>query len=82
MSSEGKNPERVFMHDIATPIAVALGMIDLLVDDVQSGNSTLEPGQLKRVEKAQAALLKLQTMMSERRKAILEAEGLNTKPAS
>lgn len=71
-STDTKNPERVFMHDIATPVAVALGMIDLMIDDARSSRAPLTEAQTKRLEKAQTALLKLQAMMVERRKTILE----------
>lgn len=72
MADAQKNPERIFMHDIATPMAVALGMIDVVIDDSVSGVTIVPPAALKRLEKSQAALLKLQEMMVERRKAILE----------
>lgn len=74
MSTEQKNPERVFMHDIATPIAVALGMIDLVLDDSSSGTTVLPEAAAKRLEKAQTALLKLQEMMVERRKILVAAQ--------
>lgn len=70
--SEARNPERVFMHDIATPIAVALGMIDLIIDDSSSGVTVLPENAMKRLEKAQAALLKLQDMMAARRKILVD----------
>ena len=74
MSTEQKNPERVFMHDIATPLAVALGLIDLTIDDSTSGVTVLPTAALKRLEKAQAALLKLQELMNARRKTLIERE--------
>lgn len=77
MSADPKSPhaaERTFLHDIATPVAVALGMIDLMLDDVQEGSATLEDGQKKRLEKAQTALLKLQEMMSSRRSILIAAD--------
>ncbi len=70
--SDAKSPERAFMHDIATPMAVALGMIDLVIDDSQSGAAVLPEAALKRLEKAQAALLKLQEMMATRRKILVD----------
>ena len=76
MSTANSGPgaaERTFLHDIATPTAVALGMVDLMLDDVLEGSATLSESQKKRLEKAQAALLKLQEMMSARR-AILVAQ--------
>lgn len=63
--------ERTFLHDIATPTAVALGMVDLMLDDVLEGTATLSDSQKKRLEKTQAALLKLQEMMSARRAALI-----------
>lgn len=66
--------ERTFLHDIATPVAVALGMIDLMMDDVLEGSATLEDGQKKRLEKAQTALLKLQEMMSARRSVLIASD--------
>lgn len=71
---EQKNPERVFMHDLATPMAVALGMLDLMIDDSTSGVTVLPEAAFKRAEKAQAALLKMQEMMKERRSTILAAD--------
>jgi signal transduction histidine kinase len=71
--SEAKNPERAFMHDISTPMAVALGMIDLMLDDAQPGGpAELPEAAMKRLEKAQAALLKLQEMMAARRKTLID----------
>jgi signal transduction histidine kinase len=72
---ESKSPERIFMHDIATPTAVALGMIDLILDDSQSGAAVLPEAAVKRLEKAQSALLKLQEMMAARRKTLMESGG-------
>ncbi len=76
MSDTTDNPalaERAFLHDIATPTAVALGMVDLILDDAQDGTVTLEDGVKKRLEKAQTALLKLQEMMSSRRSVLIAA---------
>lgn len=75
--SDASNPqaiaERSFLHDIATPTAVALGMVDLILDDASEGSVALEDGVKKRLEKAQAALLKLQEMMSARRAVLIAA---------
>lgn len=60
------------MHDIATPIAVALGMIDLVIDDSNSGANVLPEAAKKRVEKAQTALLKLQDMIQARRQVLID----------
>jgi signal transduction histidine kinase len=72
MNDIQKSPERVFVHDIATPIAVALGMVDLVMDDSKSGAVALPDVAAKRLEKAQSALLQLQQLIADRRKAILE----------
>lgn len=74
MSDTTDNPalaERAFLHDIATPTAVALGMVDLILDDVSEGSVGLDEGVKKRLEKAQAALMKLQEMMSNRRSVLI-----------
>ena len=70
-NTDSKNPERTFMHDIATPMAVAIGMIDLIIDDSSSGTTVLPEAALKRLEKAQTALLKLQEMLTARRKILI-----------
>jgi hypothetical protein len=72
MPDAQNSPERVFMHDISTPVAVALGMIDMVIDDSLSGVNELPERAFKRLEKAQAALLKLQKLMVDRRKEIFE----------
>ena len=68
---ESKSPERTFMHDIASPVAVAIGLIDLVIDDSSSGGPAIPEAALKRLEKAQSALLQLQEMMSVRRRALM-----------
>ena len=71
-ADDKKNPEDAFLHDIASPIAVAIGLVDLVLDDASDGSAPLNPGQKKRIEKAQASLLKLQAMMADRRKILSE----------
>ena len=61
------------MHDIATPMAVAIGMLDLVMDDSTSGVTVLPDAAFKRLEKAQAALVKLQDMLSARRKVLVDS---------
>jgi hypothetical protein len=72
MRPEIKNPERTFMHDIATPLAVALGMVDIVIDDSTSGVAVLPEASMKRLEKVQSALIKLQDMVTARRKVLIE----------
>jgi hypothetical protein len=72
--SDAKSPERTFIHDIATPIAITLGMVDLIIDDSNSGVTVLPEAALKRLEKAQSALLKLQELIAARRKVLTEAD--------
>jgi hypothetical protein len=72
MRPEIKNPERTFMHDIATPLAVALGMVDIVIDDSTSGVAVLPEASMKRLEKVQSALIKLQDMVTARRTVLIE----------
>jgi signal transduction histidine kinase len=81
MSTTGESPraaERTFLHDIATPMAVALGMVDLLLEDASDGSASLSDAQKKRLEKAQTALLKLQEMMAARRQILIAADNQTT----
>ena len=69
-ADESQYPAATFIHDLSSPVAVALGMVDLVLDDATTGNAPLNPAQQKRIEKAQAALVKIQALISKRRKAI------------
>ena len=58
--------ERKFIHDLASPLMIAMGMVD-------SVNNKIDDGDLKqRLEKSKAALDKMNTILRERRTKLIE----------
>jgi hypothetical protein len=71
--TEKKRNERDFLHDLATPVSVALGQLDAALDDGRV-NGNLTENQKTRMEKAMKALSKIRDLMTDRRNEINSTE--------
>lgn len=63
--------EKRFLHDIATPLAIAAGLVELLLDD-EDPEQPLPEGHKRRLEKACTALEKLKNLIRDRRNFLLD----------
>jgi hypothetical protein len=61
--------ERDFIHDLATPVSVALGQIEAALDEGRA-NGSLNESQQNRLAKAQKSLAKIRDLMITRRNEI------------
>ncbi len=73
MSKAVKSKEREFMHDIATPIGIAMGCIEAMLD-LPDENEPLSNLQKERLTRARKALERVRDMMTKRREEILRAD--------
>jgi hypothetical protein len=66
--------ERKFLHDLATPLSVALGMLESALDQL-SKKSTIEQSDLKslneRLEKSKNAVRRCVDLLTDRRQILL-----------
>jgi signal transduction histidine kinase len=65
--------ERKFLHDLANPLAIALGMVESVVDDGLE-NQTLNEVQQRRLKKAQDAMERLRDLLRSRRSSVVETQ--------
>ena len=59
--------ERSFIHDLATPIMIAQGMVDAVESKLPEDSAERE-----RLSKAAKALAKMATILKDRRQALIE----------
>lgn len=62
--------ERRFLHDLANPLAIAAGIVDIILHD-EFEPQTLDPDQKNRLEKAFNAMEKMKTLMRIRRSELI-----------
>lgn len=72
---ESMSDERAFLHDIATPIAVAYGMVEAALDALNArpdvpGNAA----EIARLEKALKALDRLVALLKARREVVASSK--------
>ncbi len=67
---ESIQEERKFIHDVSSPLMVALGMIDVGTDILEK-KQDIETAQVK-LEKAKKALDKLTLILKERRTLLIK----------
>lgn len=65
--------ERQFLHDLSSPISVALGMLERLAEHVADGGD-LDDRDRERVAKAFSALIKIKEMITARRAELLASD--------
>jgi signal transduction histidine kinase len=69
--------ERKFLHDLATPLSVALGMAESALDQITKG-AVADEAQLKklqdRVQKSQTAVLRCVELLKERRQILISRQ--------
>jgi hypothetical protein len=63
--------ERKFIHDISSPITVACGMVEAVLDSVKQVANSDNP-DVKRLEKALTALNRVSDLIRDRRDQIRE----------
>lgn len=64
--------ERAFLHDISTPLSIALGQIEMFLDESQVSGPALTEAQNTRLGKIHKAVDRIRLLVEERR-AILRA---------
>jgi hypothetical protein len=70
---KNENSERKFLHDFATPLATALLLMDLILEDVQNRSSS-DPDDLMRLKEIYQALENLNNMLQGRRTILIAQE--------
>ncbi len=70
--NKGISTEREFLHDLATPVSVALGNLETTLDD-DSKLGPLSENQRTRLEKALKAVDRIRQLMEKRRAEIRAA---------
>jgi hypothetical protein len=63
--------EQDFLHDIASPIGLALMTIEVILENLQSIQST-PPEDLKQMETTLQALLRASELIAERRQVLID----------
>jgi len=58
--------ERKFLHDLSNSVAIAQGLIDVVIDEAQ-GTASLSETQLARLKKSLSALQKIKEIVKARR---------------
>ena len=61
--------ERSFIHDISSPLMIAMGMIDFVNLKIDKDS---DPKILERLAKAQKAMDRMNTLLKERRRTLIE----------
>lgn len=68
--------ERKFLHDLATPLSVALGMLEVALDQTTKG--AVDKDQLKKLEdrlqKSRTAVLRCVELLKERRQILIKRQ--------
>ena len=59
--------ERKFLHDISSPLTVALGTTNILSDKLKAGQEVPKETLVDRIERVFAALEKMSKMVNDRR---------------
>ena len=66
--------ERKFLHDLATPLSVALGMVEAALDQTSKG-ATVDQAQFNklqdRLQKSRTAVLRCVDLLKERRQVLI-----------
>lgn len=72
--------ERKFLHDVASPLAAAIFVIDMLKDEAEekSGPDSREAKQARQVHEL---LLRMKTLVEERRAALTQSGDSDPKAA-
>ena len=60
--------ERAFIHDLSSPLMVALGMVDFTANKLPEEQTAL----LEKLQKAQKALNRIATLLKDRRSLLLK----------
>lgn len=64
-----KSPERAFLHDLSSPLAVADGSVSTLLEELKELN-VLNEKQFKKLERAAVALEKMHQLVHQRREEL------------
>ena len=68
-----KSAERKFLHDIATPLATAIFILDTLKEDLLASNGKDSP-LIQMTEELEKALNKTRDLLAERREILISQE--------
>lgn len=74
-----ENEERNFLHDLATPLGVALLLTDSILDDLQNRPNS-DPDDLMRLVETYQALEKLNQLIQKRREILKNEESEYAQP--
>ena len=61
--------ERSFIHDLSSPLMIAMGMVDFVKMKIDTDT---DPKIIERLGKAQKALNRMNELLKERRRALIE----------
>jgi hypothetical protein len=68
------------LHDIASPLATTLFLVDILKDDVEEKGGGDSP-EAKKLRQVHELLLKMKSMLEERRAVLIRSDGSDPKAA-
>ena len=68
MSRDRVAEERAFIHDISSPLMVAMGMVDFAETKVPEGEESLRI----KLQKAQKALARMSALLKDRRELLIK----------
>lgn len=69
-----ESKERKFIHDLSNRLAIAYGLVDVMIDEGKQAGS-LDEQQLSRLERVRSNLERMKDLMKSRRQEIIEDEG-------
>ncbi|MCB0412922.1 MAG: hypothetical protein KDD50_01230 [Bdellovibrionales bacterium] len=64
--------ERAFIHDVSSPLMIAIGMVDFAVNLCQKEEQEDPEKVIQKLEKAQKALKRIGELLKERRKTLID----------
>ncbi len=70
---EKKNPERKFLHDLATPLGTAMLLTDIILEDIQT-RADIDPEDVMKLGDIYKALEKIKSLIYERREILIKNE--------
>lgn len=68
-----KNPERQFLHDLASPLGTAMLLTEIIKEDIQKGIQNVAEG-VENLESIYKALEKIKFLIHERREILMKSE--------
>ncbi len=74
-----ENPERKFLHDIASPVGTALFVLDMLLENMNSRKDA-SPEELTQAQQISDLLAQIKKAIENRRATIIQQEATGKKP--